>query len=165
MLPSRFVRWMLISLALVLAFAPFATASAQGRPTRIPWPFEPWTSRGVCTGFDVYWGKTADKGYMTIFTEKDASRYVITGVLKLTPTNTTTGKSISVVNSAQATEVDYADGSWTFDVYGPSTWVQSPGLPALAYVKGHVSVTGDANGILTFQHTGYVQDLCAALAP
>ena len=47
-------------------------------------------------------------GTSPIFTEKDTTRYVITGVLKLTLTNTTTGKSISVVNLAQATEVDYA---------------------------------------------------------
>jgi hypothetical protein len=113
----------------------------------------------------MYEGKMADKGYMTIFTRKGATRCVSTGALKPTLTNITTGKSISVVNSAQATEVDYADGSWTFDVHGPSTWVLAPGLPAIAYVKGNVSVTGDAGGTLTFNHTGKVLDVCAALAP
>ena len=57
------------------------------------------------------------------------------------------------------------DGSWTFDVHGPSTWVLAPGLPAIAYVKGNVSVTGDAGGTLTFNHTGKVLDVCAARAP
>jgi hypothetical protein len=71
----------------------------------------------------MYEGKTADKGHMTIFTRKGATRNVITGVLKLTLTNTTTGKSREVVNSAQVTQVGYADGSWTSDVHGPSTRV------------------------------------------
>jgi hypothetical protein len=101
----------------------------------------------------MYEGKTADKGYMTIFTRKGATRYVSTGVLKLTLTNSTTGKSIEVVSPAQVTEVVYADGTWTFVVHCPSTRVLAPGLPAPAYVKGNGPVSGDAGGILTFNHT------------
>jgi hypothetical protein len=57
MLPKRFVRWMLISLALLLAFTPFATASSQDKPVRIPAPTNPTTLYDPCA-YPVYEGHT-----------------------------------------------------------------------------------------------------------
>ena len=57
MFHNRFVRLVLISLFLLLAFAPFATASAQSKPVRIPAPSNPTTLYDRCA-YPMYEGKT-----------------------------------------------------------------------------------------------------------
>ncbi len=70
MSPHRFVRWTLISLALLLAFGPVAAASAEGKPIRERAPFgPPFTISGKCE-FDVSWEALSDNMYLTIFTER-----------------------------------------------------------------------------------------------
>ena len=168
MITNRFTRGILIGLALLLAFAPFATAYAVGKPIRSRAPFGPpfTIADKPCQTFDVRWEALSDNSYLTIFTEKTATRYTVTGVLKSRLTNETTGKSIELNTSCRLVERDYEDGSWTFACDGPSVWANWPGLPALAYTRGNVSFTYDADGnLVKAVRTGLVQDLCAALAP
>ncbi len=166
MLPNRIVRWMLFSLPLLLAFAPVATASAEGKPVKQPFPFgPPMTVTGVCT-FPVYWESTMDKGHMVTSTKDGVTRSILNGVLKLKATNLDNGKSIEWVNSAQCIFVDYGDGSGSTDCHGPSSVIAMPELqlPSFAFVKGTVSYSWDAKGELTdYKVVGTVLDVCAAL--
>jgi hypothetical protein len=165
MLPNRFVRWMFVCLAFVLAVAPVATASAQGKPVKQPFPFGPPQTISVC-GFDVLLESTMDKGHMMTSTKDGVTRSILNGVLKLTATNTVNGKSIDWVNPAQCTFVNYSDGSGSTTCHGPSSLYGMPDLPlpAFAFIKGTVSFSWDATGELTdYKVVGTVLDVCAAL--
>jgi hypothetical protein len=110
------------------------------------------------------WEALADKGYYTIHTDQDATRYILTGVLKSRFTNLQTGKSVDLSNSSQYAQVFFDDGSATFTSNGPAIWFGVPSIAPLAYVRGRVSLTFDPAGNLveTFV-TGNVQDLCETL--
>ena len=162
---SRYTRVVMFGLAFALAMVPVGAASAGGGPVRVRAPFVPFTISGICP-FDVYWEALADKGYYKIFTDPTETRYLLTGVLKSRFTNLQTGKSVDLNNSSQYTQVFYADGSATFTSSGPAIWFgfAGPGLPPLAYVRGHVEVKLDAAGnLVSTVVTGNVQDLCQTL--
>jgi hypothetical protein len=167
MLPNRVVRWMLVSLTLLLAFAPFATASAGGKPVRGPVPLDsPRLITGACA-FSVLLEATDYNVYFKMFTYGSTTRFLVTGASKARLTNVDTGKSLDVMFNAQVTELDNSDGSFTVAVHGPGVYVNlpGPGLPPLAYLRGNGSSTW-VDGIPTnVQYTGNLQDLCAALAP
>ena len=122
MLPNRIVRWLLISLTLILAVAPFATASADGKPIHFPLYFtSPTTVTGVCP-FDVLLESTMDKGHMTVHTKDGTTRSILNGVLKLKATNLANENSIEWNNPAQCVFVNNSDGSGSTDCHGPSSW-------------------------------------------
>jgi len=167
MLPNRFVRCILISLTLILAVAPFATVSAEGKPLHFPLYFtSPTTVTGVCP-FDVLLESTMDKGHMSVHTEDGTTRSILSGVLKLKITNLANEKSMEWNNPAQCTFVNNSDGSGSTSCHGPSSWwppMPEVGLPPFAFVKGTVSFSWDAKGKLTdYKVVGTVLDVCVAL--
>jgi len=159
------MRVIAIVLACGLALTTVIAVTAKGQPVRVRAPFVPFIVTGACE-FDVYWDALADKGYFTIITEPDATRYLLTGIFKSRFTNLTTGKSVDLTTSAQMTQVFYDDGSFEVVLHGPFIgWFGYPGNPPLAYVKGLQSLRYDAAGnLLTATQSGPVQDVCALLA-
>jgi len=143
-----------------------ATASAEGKPIRERAPFgPPFTISGKCE-FDVSWEALSDNMYLTIFTEKNATRYLITGVLMSRFTNLATGQSVDLNTSAQWTQVVYNDGSWESTLQGPfiGAW-DFPGNPLIAYVQGQQFERYDTTGaLIEWKQTGQVQDVCAMLS-
>ena len=166
MIMNRFARCIMIGLMLLLAFGPTATASAGGKPVRIRIPFgPPSTVSGVCE-FDVTWEALSDNMYLTIFTEEDATRFLITGVLMSRFTNVITGKSVDLNTSAQMTQVVYNDGYFESTLEGPfiGAW-DFPGNPPFAYVKGRQFERYDPEGnLIKATQSGQVQDVCAMLS-
>jgi hypothetical protein len=159
-----FVRSIVIALAVWLALASVVAVAAEGKPVRVRAPFVPFTVTGACE-FDVYWDALMDKGYFTIITEKDATRYLLTGVFKSRLTNQVTGKSVDLITSAQMTQLFYNDGSFEVILQGPFIgWFGFPGNPPLAYVKGRQSLRYDAAGnVVAATQSGPVQDVCTML--
>jgi hypothetical protein len=161
---KHLIRGIVIVLAFGLVITPVIAVAAEGNPVRVRAPFIPFTVTGACD-FDVYWDALMDKGYFTIITEKDATRYLLTGVFKSRLTNLVTGKSVDLITSAQMTQVFYNDGSFEVILQGPFIgWFGFPSNPPLAYVKGRQSLRYDAAGnIVAATQTGLVQDVCGML--
>ncbi len=160
---SRHVQVFIIALVCVLAFGPVGAASAGGGPVRVRAPFIPFTISGVCT-FDVYWEALADNGYYKIFTDQDATRYILTGVLKSRLTNLQTGQSVDLANNSRYAQVFYNDGASSFTSNGPAIWFGMPGLEALMYVRGKVSFEFDlAGNLIKSVVKGNVENLCETL--
>ena len=167
MLSNRCAQWLLIGLALLLAFAPFTRASAEGGqpPIHIPLPFEsPMTLTGACP-FDVLVEATMDKGHLTIFTKTDTTRAILSGVLKLKVSNPANGKFIEWVNAGPCTFVNNSDGSGSTTCHGPfSWWTPAQDLPPFAFIKGTYAYNYNAaNQITDFKLAGNVLDVCDVL--
>jgi hypothetical protein len=163
MMTNRLTRVLVIVVALALSAMPVGTAAAGDGPIRVRAPFVPFTISGLCD-FDVFWEALADKGYYTIHTDQDATRYILTGVLKSRLTNLQTGKYVDLSNSSNYTQVYYDDGSASFTSSGPAIWFEVPGIASLAYVRGRVSLAFDPYGnLVATSVAGIVEDLCVTL--
>jgi hypothetical protein len=154
------------------ALASAAPAGAAG--PRVPLTAPNATLTGYCKGFDVSVEFTIYNQY--IIRQSTASdgttTYQIAGTAKATVTNLSTGKSVSYNVSGPGTLVIYPDGSFTIDAAGPNLlWTlpenSYPGVPAISYTTGHVTLAVAASGQTTsYNLAGGARqtDVCAVLA-
>ena len=93
-----------------------------------------------------------------------------TGPATATVTHVGTPKSITYKVNGPGTFTTYTDGSFTIDAGGQNLFWTTvansfPGVPQLAYSKGHVQLAVNAKGLTTeYSLSGTRTDVCAALA-
>lgn len=165
----------LIALGAVLALRPAAPAhaDARGGGWMALFPFNPPPVDPSFCGFWIDPTVLADKEYSKVVATLPDGTTVqqITGELKVSLTNRSTGKTIDYNISGPATLTTHPDGS-TFLVSG-GTGIQffAPpadtafGIPAVAYIQGHYTESVDGSGNITgFTLDGTATDVCAALS-
>ena len=140
------------------------------------WEFLPPATSTVPSsfcGFDVEVTPVAAKQFAKVLKTTDGSETVlITGTLKLSFTNTSSGKAITENASSSSTFTANADGSITVTNRGRAPLFLSPddaqrfGLPTVSVVAGSLTLSTDADGNLTsLSLNGHVRvDVCAALS-
>ncbi len=168
---SKSIRLTVTMLAMLAAllFSQVGTVGAN-QPTRQFIPASPFTLSGVCS-FDVHIDFLANKEYATILVDHAGNPTAIltTGVLKVSLTNLSNGKSLDLNISGPGRSVTNPDGSATLTSWGPWLWFIPPLLgfnTQLFFMAGQGIAQFDSNGTLTsFQVVGgTTRDLCAALA-
>jgi hypothetical protein len=167
---TRTVVVAIAALPVLLVTSPTSPAAASP-PTREPLPAGPFILTGVCS-FDVQVTVPVNGEYLTTFYDRngDVTMQLITGALRPTLTNLSTGYSTTVNIPGPGRTVFNSDGSGQFTGTGP--WLQWGGLndllswPSLALVHGNYTINFDSNGEITgaVSH-GNVTDMCAALEP
>jgi hypothetical protein len=94
----------------------------------------------------------------------------ITGRARATVTNVSTGKKVSYNISGPGTIVFYPDGAFSIDAHGPNLlWTRRdlsfPGVPAISYTTGHVTLQVNASGLTSsYSLSGSQADVCKVLA-
>jgi hypothetical protein len=161
---------LILSSTIVLALLAASVASAEA-PTRIPWPTENSTLPASICGFAVDVRVISQNETLTIFSD---SSVILTGTLKLTLSNTVTGKTITRNVSGPVFVRPNADGSGTETLTGHSFLAFAQGelgpgsAPMLAYTTGPVILQFDkfvGGHIVGYSHTsGTTEDLCRTLA-
>jgi hypothetical protein len=164
-----------LAVALVLlGLLSAAPAGAQRPHVPLPAP-DPVVLEGYCEGFTAVITFTTANQYVIQETTAPAGSTTlkITGHARATVTNQSTGASVSYNISGPGTIVLYPDGAFSIDAAGPNLlWTAPensfPGVPAISYTTGHVTVFVDASG----QTTSYTlaggarqTDVCAVLVP
>ena len=126
---------------------------------------------GAC-GFRVRVNPVASKEFIKVLKAPDGSMMFLgTGTLKVSYTNLSTGKTITVNRSGPAKDTIHPDGSVTFAARGhfaiflSHANAQRFGLPTVSVTAGRATLSLDANGALTsVSLRGHVLvDVCAAL--
>ena len=160
----------LIGLGAVLATRPVPSAHARSSGWTLV--SVPPNGNGFCS-FGVDLTVLTNQEYSKSETQPDGTVVTLfTGALKLATINHDTGKTIDLNESGPGTLTVYPDGSGLFDSGGLSIELFSPaaqqqfGVPAYAYIKGHVVLAFDASGNVTsFINKGAtITDVCAALS-
>jgi hypothetical protein len=148
-----------------------ASPVAASPPTREPLPAGPFTLTGVCS-FDVQVTVPVNSEYLTTFYNRngDVTMQLVTGALRPTLTNLSTGYSTTVNIPGPAHTEFNPDGSGQLIGTGP--WLQWGEVndllswPSLALVHGNYRIDFDSNGEFTGGSShGNVTDMCAALEP
>jgi hypothetical protein len=94
----------------------------------------------------------------------------ITGRARATVTNVDTGKMVSYNISGPGTIVFDPDGGFSIDAHGPNLlWtardLSYPGVPAISYTTGHVTLQVAPSGLTTdYNLSGRQTDVCRVLA-
>ena len=124
-------------------------------------------------GFLVHATQDVDKVFVKVLKTADGSTiFLFTGAAKITFTNPTNGKSVSVVTSGPAKSFVNPDGSSAFRATGHQPVDLSPaeqqltGLPGMFVSVGPLTGSADANFNLTSLNVqGHIQvNICAALS-
>jgi hypothetical protein len=159
---------LVVSLLTVLLLAPASTAWARGDDWQ-PVNNQPFTLQACSTTVDVTF--PMDKEYQQVTTDAQGNQHIkITGALKVTLTDTATGRSIAYNISGPGTSIVYANGDFLFSsagrnfIYLTPEQVAATGLPQLFVTSGPIQLLIRANGSLEVQRLGnHLQDVCAAL--
>jgi hypothetical protein len=171
-LNSALTRVVLVLMAaLPVLLATSATPAAASPPTRDPIPYGTFTLTGVCS-FDVQVNVPQNGEYVTTFYGRngEVSTQLVTGALRDTLTNLSTGYAISVNSPGPARYVYNPDGSVEMTGGGPSVWLGEVNTllswPSLALVSGNLTVDFDSNFDVmgASWRGGTVTDLCAELS-
>ena len=124
-------------------------------------------------GFQIGVSFPVDKEYFKILKAADGSMtFLITGALRVTNTNLSTGKSITANISGPGKITFFPDGSVTTEETGRAIYALVPadaqrfGVPPVGLTAGPLTTSVDAGGNLTsFSLQGQVLvDVCAALS-
>ena len=124
-------------------------------------------------GFQIGVSFPVDKEYFKILKAADGSMtFLITGALRVTNTNLSTGKSITANISGPGKITFFPDGSVTTEETGRAIYALVPadaqrfGVPPVGLTAGPLTTSVDAGGTLTsFSLQGQVLvDVCAALS-
>jgi hypothetical protein len=161
--------------AVLTCLAALASAApAWADDPRVPLTAPNATLERYCEGFKVSVEFTTYKQYIIRqSTAPDGTTTLqIAGNAKATVTNLSTRKSVSYNVSGPGTVVISPDGSFTIDAAGPNLlWTlpenSYPGVPAISYTNGHVTLAVDASGRTTsYNLAGGARqtDVCAVLA-
>jgi hypothetical protein len=170
---SKSIRLTVTMLAMLAAllFSQVGTVGAN-QPTRQFIPASPFTLSGVCS-FDVHIDFLANKEYATILVDHAGNPTAIltTGVLKVSLTNLSNGKSLDLNISGPGRSVTNPDGSATLTSWGPWLWFIAPGdlpnySPRMFFISGQMVAQFNSDGHLTALQIigGTTQDMCVALA-
>jgi streptogramin lyase len=162
--------------ALLGLFAGAVTASPAFAGRGPKWQFnagQPFTLPADFCGFQIGVSFPVDKEYFKVLKAADGSMtFLITGALRVTNTNLSTGKSITSNISGPGKITFFPDGSVTTEETGRAIYALEPadaqrfGVPPIGLTAGPLTTSVDANGNLTsFSLQGHVLvDVCAALS-
>jgi hypothetical protein len=161
-------RLLVLSLLTLLLLAPASTAWARGDGWE-PVNNQPFTVQACGTTVDVTF--PMDKEYQKVTTDAEGNQHIkVTGALKVTLTDTATGRSVTYNISGPGTSIAYANGDFLFNATGRNLLLLTPdqaaatGLPQLFVTSGPISVLFRADGSVEVQRLGnHLQDICAAL--
>ena len=161
-------RLLVLSLLTLLLLAPASTAWARGDGWE-PVNNQPFTVQACGTTVDVTF--PMDKEYQKVTTDAEGNQHIqVTGALKVTLTDTATGRSVTYNISGPGTSIAYANGDFLFNATGRNLLFLTPeqaaatGLPQLFVTSGPISVLFRADGSVEVQRLGnHLQDICAAL--
>jgi hypothetical protein len=166
----------IVALGALLSMFAGVLAAAPALAGRGPkWQFEqaqPFTLQGFCA-FDVGVTFPANKQYSKLLKASDGSTTeLITGSLKSTDTNLSTGKAVTENVSGPGKVTIHADGSITLAARGHTGLFLTPadarrfGFPRLSVLTGALTETIAADGAITSMSLkGHVLvDACAALS-
>jgi hypothetical protein len=161
--------------ALLSMFAGVVTASpalARGPKWQFV-PGQPFTLPADFCGFPIGVSFPVDREYIKLLKAADGSMtFLITGALRVTNTNLSTGKTITSNISGPGKITFFSDGSVTTAETGRAIYALEPadaqrfGVPPIGLTAGPLTTTVDANGNMTaFSLQGHVLvDVCAALS-
>ena len=156
--------------ALLLMVAP--SASAQGKPTRIPQgPFDVSFSAGQVCSFALEAKSVVQQEVETLWSNPDGTpnHAEVNGKLVVQFTNLDTGSNVTLNESGPGSIVFNPDGSLTFHDTGPTGLSlfptdQPPG-PATILNYGRTVLTVSPTGMVTIlSMTGNTLDVCAMIA-
>jgi hypothetical protein len=161
-------RLLVLSLLTLLLLAPASTAWARGDGWE-PLNNQPFTVQACGTTVDATF--PMDKEYQQVTTDAEGNQHIkVTGALKVTLTDTATGRSVTYNISGPGTSIAYANGDFLFNATGRNLLFLTPeqaaatGLPQLFVTSGPISVLFRADGSVEVQRLGnHLQDICAAL--
>ena len=161
-------RLLVLSLFTLLLLAPATTAWARGGGW-MPVDNQPFTVDACGTTVDVTY--PVDKEYQLVTTDAQGNQHIkVTGALKVTLTDTATGRSVTYNISGPGTSIAYANGDFLFAATGRNFVILSPeqvamtGLPQMFVTSGPISLLFRADGSVEVQRLGnHLQDVCAAL--
>ena len=136
-------RLLVLSLLTLLLLAPASTAWARGDGWE-PLANEPFTVEACGTTVDATF--PMNKEYQQVTTDAEGNQHIkVTGALKVTLTDTATGRSVTYNISGPGTSIAYANGDFLFDATGRNLWFLTPeqaaatGLPQLFVTSGPIS--------------------------
>jgi hypothetical protein len=136
-------------------------------------PAKPFTVPAAFCGFKVRVTFPVNKEYSKILKSSDGSMItLVTGALKVSYTNLSTGKSITVNESGPSKTTANPDGSAVIAFKGHTGFFLSPaqakqfGLPTVSVTAGPITASFAADGSLTSVsfHGHVLTDVCAALS-
>jgi hypothetical protein len=161
-------RLLVLFLLTLLLLAPASTAWARGDGWE-PLANEPFTVEACGTTVDATF--PMNKEYQQVTTDAEGNQHIkVTGALKVTLTDTATGRSVTYNISGPGTSIAYANGDFLFNATGRNLLFLTPeqaaatGLPQLFVTSGPISVLFRADGSVEVQRLGnHLQDICAAL--
>jgi hypothetical protein len=163
-MPRRFPVLFLLTLLLL---APASAAWARGDGWE-PVNNQPATLEACGTTVAVTF--PMDKEYQRVTTDAQGNQHIkVTGALKVTFTDTATGRSVTYNVSGPGNSIAYANGDFLFNATGrnfialfPNQVI--PGLPQVFVTSGPIQLLFRADGSVEVQRMGnHLQDVCAAL--
>lgn len=161
-------RLLVLSLLTLLLLAPASTAWARGDGWE-PLNNQPFTVEACGTTVDATF--PMDKEYQQVTTDAEGNQHIkVTGALKVTLTDTATGRSVTYNISGPGTSIAYANGDFLLVATGRNLGILTAeqaaalGLPELFVTSGPIRVLIRADGSVDIQRQGnHLQDICAAL--
>jgi hypothetical protein len=123
-------------------------------------------------GFEIRQTSPADKEYAKVLKSSDGSMItLVTGTLKTSFTNLSTGKTITINESGPSKTTVFPDGSITVFSHGhtglllPPPVAQQLGMPVLSLSAGRLTFRIAPDGTVSLSLQGHVLlDICAALS-
>jgi hypothetical protein len=163
------------AIAGLVAFAsPAQAVPPQALAQDVDLPADTATTDGFCP-FPVHIDYTTNQLDPKVTTNPDGSVVTrFTGWAYATVTNTDTGTMLNFRISGPGTVTNYTSGAFDLNLGGANLlWTtvanSYPGVPQLAYTKGHVQVEVNDAGLTTLYELngngGAPTDVCALLAP
>lgn len=162
-------RLLILSLLTLLLLAPASTAWARGDGWE-PLANEPFTVEACGTTVDATF--PMNKEYQQVTTDAEGNQHIkVTGALKVTLTDSATGRSVTYNISGPAkNSIAYANGDFLLVATGRNLGILTTeqaaalGLPELFVTSGAIRVLIAADGSVDIQRQGnHLQDICAAL--
>ena len=160
-------RFAVLMFVAILGAAALAVSGQASPPSHAPAPSGPIDfAAGVVCSFPVHGDVVVNKQTITTFAN---GSQLVTGGFVARLTNVTTGKTITV-NAPGPLRFTVSGDTLTVTGRGQNVYFFFPGdlgagAPgALLLMDGLVTEVFDANGLVSFTHSGSVVDLCTVLA-